>query len=546
MKPSLVAAFALSRAVALAPGSDIPPSRASPIGITVSGISSGAFQAVQMHVSYSTKIVGVGALAGGPFWCAMGSVLVATTTCMSEGQFISVPYLSTMLENTALYGFIDSPTAMAGARVWLMSAQNDTVVEHSVVKANEALYRSYLHDPDTQLKTVYNVPGEHSQVTNGWGSPCETLGEPFINDCQFDAAGDMLQWLYNGQLTPPTGQLSRDELLKSNEADGILSDYDWSATPHLVSCVFDSGASSSSSSSSSSASNEEKGKNSVLPASSRRGLPVSADVPICSDKTRSNLRSKLSAPASAPISDSEVAAKLLRAKANNLNRMADAAGNMMRPEALGPSDVDRADPVLGLGAGDDRYSPLMRVGNAGTLYGFNQGAFVGGGGWSTAVGMAQSAFVYIPDACLLNVTTSSSSASNPSPADTVGPKCALHVAHHGCMQTQDDIGKAFMLYGGYLPWADANNMVMLFPQAQSNLLNPKGCFDWWGYSSPAYASKSGVQTSAINAMIDSLTSWTSTHDATGDKPASKGPEDLEEFLTKTEMGKIAMQNRGMN
>ena len=79
----------------------------------------------------------------------MDNVLVATSTCMTEGEFISVPYLSTVLDNTALYGFIDSPSALAGARVWIMSAQNDTVVDHSVVKANEALYRNYLHNPDT-------------------------------------------------------------------------------------------------------------------------------------------------------------------------------------------------------------------------------------------------------------------------------------------------------------------------------------------------------------------------------------------------------------
>lgn len=37
---------------------------------------------------------------------------------------------------------------------------------------------------------------------------------------------------------------------------------------------------------------------------------------------------------------------------------------------------------------------------------------------------------------------------------------------------------------GYLPWADANNIVVVFPQATSNLLNPKGCWDLWGYTGP--------------------------------------------------------------
>lgn len=120
----------------------------------------------------------------------------------------------------------------------------------------------------------------------------------------------------------------------------------------------------------------------------------------------------------------------------------------------------------------DSYKPVLR-GGTGTLYEFDQGVFIGGGSWSDTFGLAQSAFVYIPDACLANATT-----TRKAPRAEGG--CILHAAFHGCLQTQDDIGKQFMTGGGYLPWADANNFVVLFPQAISNLLNPKGCFDWCG------------------------------------------------------------------
>ena len=42
---------------------------------SVSGISSGAFMAVQMGVAFSKDIVGLGAIAGGPYYCALGSVI---------------------------------------------------------------------------------------------------------------------------------------------------------------------------------------------------------------------------------------------------------------------------------------------------------------------------------------------------------------------------------------------------------------------------------------------------------------------------------------
>jgi hypothetical protein len=52
---------------------------------TVSGLSSGAYQAVQLHVSWSETFHGMGALAGGPYWCAQDDVLLALGECMTDG-----------------------------------------------------------------------------------------------------------------------------------------------------------------------------------------------------------------------------------------------------------------------------------------------------------------------------------------------------------------------------------------------------------------------------------------------------------------------------
>ena len=40
--------------------------------ITVGGLSSGAFFAVQYHVSHSSYVSGASVFAGGPFYCAEG------------------------------------------------------------------------------------------------------------------------------------------------------------------------------------------------------------------------------------------------------------------------------------------------------------------------------------------------------------------------------------------------------------------------------------------------------------------------------------------
>ena len=54
---------------------------------------------------------------------------------------------------------------------------------------------------------------------------------------------------------------------------------------------------------------------------------------------------------------------------------------------------------------------------------------------------------------------------------------------------------------GYLEWAAANDLVVIFPQVKKNDLNPKGCWDFWGYTGVDYASSLAVQTQAIHRMV---------------------------------------------
>lgn len=61
------------------------------------------------------------------------------------------------------------------------------------------------------------------------------------------------------------------------------------------------------------------------------------------------------------------------------------------------------------------------------------------------------------------------------------------------------------MHGGYLPWADANDIVVMFPQAQGNpITNPKACWDWFGVDGPAFASRLGSQTLAVKWFMDDL------------------------------------------
>ena len=111
-----------------------------------------------------------------------------------------------------------------------------------------------------------------------------------------------------------------------------------------------------------------------------------------------------------------------------------------------------------------------------------------------AISMADTGYVYVPKAC------------------AEGRPCKLHVAIHGCKQNAASIGMAYVTDTGYLPWADSNNIVLLFPQTTARneytlrgVVNPKACWNWWGYGGDDnYHTRVGYQIAAIRSMVDRL------------------------------------------
>jgi len=102
--------------------------------------------------------------------------------------------------------------------------------------------------------------------------------------------------------------------------------------------------------------------------------------------------------------------------------------------------------------------------------------------------MADTAYVYVPTNCKAKTG------------------CRIHVVFHGCEQTLTNIGKEFYMNAGYNEWAEANNILILYPQAKITDLNPKGCWDWWGYTGADYATKDAVQIATVKKMLDYISS----------------------------------------
>lgn len=131
--------------------------------------------------------------------------------------------------------------------------------------------------------------------------------------------------------------------------------------------------------------------------------------------------------------------------------------------------------------------------NTGTLSGqliqFDQSEFIEN---PASKSMDTTGWVYVPAACARK------------------EPCKVHIALHGCEQSQPQIHDAYYAHGGYNQWADTNHIIVLYPQAIASSFsptNPKACWDWWGYNDAAtYDTKRGAQMAAIKKMVDRLTS----------------------------------------
>jgi poly(3-hydroxybutyrate) depolymerase len=288
--------------------------------VTVSGISSGAYAAVQSHIALSSTISGAAAIAGGPYHCAEGNIMRALGPCIS-GTDLDVAPLIEATRAAASAGTIDPVAALADDRIWLFHGQADPIVGAGVTEAQVSFYADFI--PERAIAFVDEIAVSHGWPTRDQGVACDQMGGDYINACDYDAAGELLQHLY-GPLEPP--------LAVREEGFQLLD------------------------------------QASVVPEG---------------------------------------------------------------------------------------------------------GSF------------AESGFAYVPEACSGNAG-----------------ECRLHIVFHGCRQGSEFVEDRFARMSGLNEWAESNRIVVLYPQVNKSLMNPQGCWDWWGYTGADYDQRSGKQIVGIAALIE--------------------------------------------
>ncbi len=189
---------------------------------TVSGLSSGGFMAAQLHVAYSATFKkGAGIVAGGPFYCAEGSITNATGRCMASPAGIPTSTLVTTTNNWASQGSIDPVANLQSSRVYMFSGSIDSTVKPGVMDALKTYYNSFV--PAANVVYKKDIAAEHAMITDDFGSTCSTKASPYINDCNFDLAGTMLAHFYGTLNARNNGTLTEGNFVEFNQSQFITN-----------------------------------------------------------------------------------------------------------------------------------------------------------------------------------------------------------------------------------------------------------------------------------------------------------------------------------
>jgi predicted small lipoprotein YifL len=212
----IVAALAVLAACGKGPEDSPPPIKEFDADlkhrITVSGVSAGGFMAVQSHIALADRIGGAGIVAGGPYHCAQGDVQVALSECMT-GEGLNIEPLIGFTREAGAAGDIAPVTELDSARVWIFHSPADSVVSPAAGRALMDFYRAFV--AADQVAFVDDVETAHGWPTLDAGAACMEWGGDYINDCDYDTAGAILQHLY-GDLNARDPQAKPENLVETD------------------------------------------------------------------------------------------------------------------------------------------------------------------------------------------------------------------------------------------------------------------------------------------------------------------------------------------
>ncbi|WP_395342514.1 polyhydroxybutyrate depolymerase [Ningiella sp. W23] len=168
---------------------------------SVSGLSSGGYMATQLQLSHSETIVGAGIIGAGPYYCALGDIAIALGQCVNKASHSieNSPFIA-QYETYVKEGLVAKPSSVSDDRVLLIHGKLDDTVNRTAADLLAQQYRMWL--PESQFRYVNDQDFGHHMPTVNEGSDCAVSEAPYLGNCNYDGAGEILQHIY-GKLNPP-------------------------------------------------------------------------------------------------------------------------------------------------------------------------------------------------------------------------------------------------------------------------------------------------------------------------------------------------------
>jgi poly(3-hydroxybutyrate) depolymerase len=162
--------------------------------IGLSGLSSGGYMANQFHIAHSDWVDKVGIIAAGPYYCAQNSIKTALTQCVNESTDATSQNLTEQAKAYESQHNVAILDNLKHSKVWLLRGTKDTKIHADVTQALHQQYLMWM--APNNLEYINQQAFAHHFPTLTHGSKCDVSESPFMGNCDYDAAGEMLSFLY--------------------------------------------------------------------------------------------------------------------------------------------------------------------------------------------------------------------------------------------------------------------------------------------------------------------------------------------------------------
>lgn len=167
---------------------------------SVSGLSSGGYMATQFQLAHSETIVGAGIVGAGPYYCALNDISVALGQCVGKASssISNAPFIA-QYDSFQNEGLLAPAHALQDDKVLIIHGTLDKTVNRPAADLLVQQYAQWLDA--SQLLYINDKAFAHHFPTMDKGTTCDVSESPFIGNCGYDAAGEILKHIY-GELSP--------------------------------------------------------------------------------------------------------------------------------------------------------------------------------------------------------------------------------------------------------------------------------------------------------------------------------------------------------